>query len=191
MSEDLTCDTCKKTLSSSSALLAHKYTHLTHKPWACKLCDKSFSQKSKHEEHMNRHFELKPYACNECGKAFYQKDRLKTHIMSHRDERPFECSICRRSFRRRYELNKHCKIHDESQRMKMLKYVCEICGKRSYSKADNAKHMFKHSSIRQWECCFCDAAFKEKYTLRNHLLSQHEEPSHEHPVYGIYKSYFT
>jgi KRAB domain-containing zinc finger protein len=140
---------------------------------------------------MNRHLKLKPYCCSECGKAFYQKDRLKTHIMSHTGDRPFECSICRRSFRRRYELNRHNKIHDDSQRMKMLKYVCEICGKRSYSKADNSKHMLKHSSIRQWECCLCDAAFKEKYTLRNHLLAQHEEPSKENPVYSIYTSYFT
>lgn len=191
MSEDLTCDTCKKALSSPSALLAHKYTHLPHKPWSCKLCEKTFSQKAKYEEHMNRHFELKPYVCSLCDKSFYQKDRLKTHAMGHTDERPFACNICSKSFRRRFELNKHSKIHDETLKLKMLKYVCEICGKRSYSKADNAKHMFKHSNIRQWECCFCDAAFKEKYTLRNHVLLQHDEPRKDSTLYSIYKSYFS
>lgn len=175
MQAEFKCEECSKVLSSSSSLSAHKLTHSSDKPWLCEICNKGFNQKAKLKEHINRHLDVRPFVCKTCGKGFFQKDRLKTHEMIHSSDRPFECYICEKSFRRKYELTRHSKLHDTEERQKLLKYECDICGKKSYSPADNKKHMLKHTSDKQWTCSICSRLFKDKYNLRNHLLLVHRE----------------
>ena len=169
-----TCSQCGKQLSSSSALSQHMYTHAAEKPWTCPYCGKGFSQKAKHREHLYRHRGEPPFTCEDCGKGFYQKDRLITHRMNHSGLRPFSCE-CGLEFRRRYELTKHRKHHDATEKAKLRRHACTLCPMRCESRADLAKHMLKHSSVRNFPCPHCNRLFKDKYTRKNHLLLLHEE----------------
>ena len=93
--------------------------------------------------------------------------------MGHYGERPFTCSKCPLAFRRKYELNKHAITHDEGLKESLLKHSCEVCGKKNYSPSDLRKHMLKHTTERTIECSLCNKKFKEKYTLKSHIISQH------------------
>lgn len=173
------CTHCNKNLSSSSALSHHLETHQVKKSYVCDTCGKDFGQKSKLKEHQFRHKGIFPYVCTICEKGFYQNDRLKTHIMGHNGERPYNCHECSMSFRRKYELNKHKKTHDVLEKNKLLRHECLICGKKNYSPSDLKKHMFKHTEERPEQCPFCEKTFKERYTLKCHILMQHEPVPHE------------
>jgi uncharacterized Zn-finger protein len=96
--------------------------------------------------------------------------------MLHSGERPWVCQICESSFRRKYELNRHVLMHDSSKKSELLKFTCKLCGKRSATPADKKKHVVTHTDLKSLECSVCGKAFKEKYTLSNHLILVHNQP---------------
>lgn len=169
----LSCEICQKEYSTERSLKQHNLQHLSVKPFKCSECESSFTQKSKLIEHLNRHKGTPPYSCSLCEKRFYQKDRLKTHNLTHTGERPFECEICGLGFRRKFELNKHCRLHNEKVREQLMMFVCNLCGKKNYSRADLERHKLKHSDIRNFKCDMCSSAFKDKYTLQSHKALIH------------------
>lgn len=164
---------CSKSFKSKLLQKSHEGIHLKNSKWECPECDKKYSKKSKLIEHVNRHKGTPQFKCKECGKDFYRNDRLKTHILSHLNERPFQCTVCSLAFRRKYELNKHVKTHDIEQSEKMKKFICERCGKRTYSAADLKRHMLKYTNERNFDCRFCSKKFKDKYTLKCHEVCKH------------------
>lgn len=175
--KEFACEVCSRILGSRSSLKSHLYTHLQEKPYKCDQCEKTFCQKAKLTSHMNAHQGLKPFECFICNLQFASADRLKTHTMTHTGERPWSCEICNFSFRRKHELNRHSKIHNDTERLKLLRLVCKLCGKLSATPADRKKHILKHSDLKAKNCNLCFKSFKEKYTLSNHMILIHHDPS--------------
>merc|ERR1712196_398973 len=64
------------------------------------------------------------------------------------------------------ELQRHKRtVHD-----KIFKFVCHLCGKRTYHKDDLNAHMVTAHGIgeRQFKCDQCDKAFAQKKILNEH-----------------------
>lgn len=76
---DLTCNICKKELSTRATLLRHMETHSTNRifKYHCHVCNKGFYDRGNLNKHVNRHAGKANYQCEIC---------LKRYVIIHRPQ---------------------------------------------------------------------------------------------------------
>lgn len=110
----------------------------------------TFLEPSTEKHAKKRKSAKKPYKramCGLCGNSYY-KDQLQRHID---------------------------KVH-----YKIKRFFCDLCGFGSFLKCNMSTHMAKHVE-RQFRdpiyCTQCDSVFTRLESLRNHMKTEHEEPT--------------
>ena len=94
-----TCDTCRKSFTSSSYLRVHERTHTGLKPHLCDTCGKSFTQSCILTHHERTHTGVKPYHCHTCGYSFTTSSYLRVHERMQTYIKYFACDTCEKNIR--------------------------------------------------------------------------------------------
>ena len=194
------CTTCKKILSSASALKIHqKMVHEKVKE-LCNICGKSYSNVYNHKK--QQHIRPKKYECQECNINFTTQQTLTRHIQRiHEgipDDKKYACEQCGELYATAFQLKMHIKIiHDKVYDYKCercnksfgrkshlalhiqtihekIKETCPYCGK-SYDKNGLRRHIKDHEGQRNHTCHICSNSFKRGAHLRNHLQTIHKQ----------------
>ena len=128
--------------------------------------------------------ENKIYKCTECDYSGYKKNRLTEHmgrvhglLTDHcrgtQEHKSFKCDQCDKIFVFGKDLNRHKKIVHRNDR-----FTCSVCEKVYKSEYVYKKHMIKHNEgyvQPMFKCQVCEREFTTKFSLSNHIKSQHLE----------------
>ncbi|GLH09378.1 Protein glass [Gryllus bimaculatus] len=110
--QDLRCNECPSTFTSTLDLRQHQQLHIEERPYRCNLCNKSYVKKMSLVYHMRLHTGERSYRCDLCEKDFVQKANLVYHKRTHTGERPYRCDVCGYTFSRSHHLKNHKRTHD-------------------------------------------------------------------------------
>ena len=108
----LSCDVCKKVLSSRFHLKRHATIHSGEKSYMCKECKKPFREASSLQCHLLIHSGKRPYLCEICGRSFRQSVDLQRHRFRHTGDKPYLCASCGERFTEAWILEKHIQTHN-------------------------------------------------------------------------------
>ena len=168
----LNCSICGLVFTRKDRLKHHfDYTHGGKEKDFCEICKKEFTGKQNLRNHISEvHEGIKCHFCSKCDYSSFSSGALKYHIASvHESKRPFSCPICGLAYKLRSHLNQHvAAVHDKKK-----SFRCEICGKGFFDNPHLRKHQDSHANIRPHNCIICDAKFKRKHHLGNHLKTIH------------------
>nr|CAI5830839.1 unnamed protein product [Callosobruchus analis] len=148
----------------------------------CLHCEATFKRKTGLDNHVIRkhpHFiasvSSKMHECTYCTYKTTMKSNFAKHLLKHRADK-LMCTACNKQFRHKGKLDDHTirkhphliasvtnKIHE-----------CSRCAFKTVIKATLAKHIKKHSH-KLSKCIHCNAIYKHKIGLDDHILRQHPE----------------
>nr|CAH7755057.1 unnamed protein product [Callosobruchus chinensis] len=180
--------TIRNTLTKHIWRHSNKMTKLS--PSVCQHCNAAFKSKGTLDSHILRNhpdsmesIRGKIYECTQCDYKTVMKHHLTKHMSKH--DRivlaPSVCQHCNQAFKSKGTLDSHIlRNHPdfvESIRGKI--YECTQCDYKTVMKHHLTKHMSKHDRIvlapSMYVCEHCDATFKRKDTLDNHIFKNHPE----------------
>nr|CAH7755135.1 unnamed protein product [Callosobruchus chinensis] len=134
----------------------YKLKTFSSKIHECKYCMYKTTVKAQFSEHMTQHYETADsykLRCGQCDAIFRRKSSLDEHIV-----RKHPNSIASVS----------SKIHE-----------CTYCAYQTVIKPHFARHMLKHpetaDSYKLSRCIHCNAIYKRKMSLDDHILRRHPE----------------
>ncbi|XP_045781393.1 zinc finger protein 808-like [Maniola jurtina] len=191
---ELRCAVCSAEYLNFKLLQEHMNSHFGN--YICPVCGRGFMTERLLGTHISRHNNGE-HKCEDCGKVFGSKANLRehqrrTHLgMSKRNkclvcnERfldywkkidhmvkvhgappvNIKCQACDRTFQNQRALARHTKKDHLLER----KHQCAECEMRFFSTSSLARHMAKHTGLRQFRCDVCFKAYGRKNTLREHM----------------------
>ncbi|XP_034838122.1 zinc finger protein 260-like isoform X22 [Maniola hyperantus] len=191
---ELRCAVCSAEYLNFKLLQEHMNSHFGN--YICPVCGRGFMTERLLGTHISRHNNGE-HKCDDCGKVFGSKANLRehqrrTHLgMSKRNkclvcnERfldywkkidhmvkvhgappvNIKCQACDRTFQNQRALARHTKKDHLLER----KHQCAECEMRFFSTSSLARHMAKHTGLRQFRCDVCFKAYGRKNTLREHM----------------------
>ncbi|XP_044742579.1 gastrula zinc finger protein XlCGF57.1-like [Chrysoperla carnea] len=169
---DLTCNICKKEISTRTTLLRHMEIHDKNRSFKyyCDKCNKGFYAQENLKKHQLRHMGKTKFQCDRCEKRFYVLSALGVHYKSSHKAKPITCPECPQQFYHPLQIEQHhAQTHVEK------KFVCEDCGKIFPTKNRLTKHKVFHSEARPHVCTFCTRSFKQKSDLTAHIKKRHDD----------------
>nr|CAI5821523.1 unnamed protein product [Callosobruchus analis] len=163
-------------------MLKHSETTADIYMLRCLHCEATFKRKTGLDNHVIRkhpHFiasvSSKMHECTYCTYKTTMKSNFAKHLLKHRADK-LMCTACNKQFRHKGKLDDHTirkhphliasvtnKIHE-----------CSRCAFKTVIKATLAKHIKKHSH-KLSKCIHCNAIYKHKIGLDDHILRQHPE----------------
>uniref|UniRef100_A0A1B0FCU8 C2H2-type domain-containing protein n=1 Tax=Glossina morsitans morsitans TaxID=37546 RepID=A0A1B0FCU8_GLOMM len=167
------CPQCPKVFKKKWDLKQHLHIHEGMKPYQCEHCLVSFASKSNLISHVKRHNEERSFECHYCTRSFASTNERDIHERSHTGERPYVCELCGKD----YTAASHLSNHQRREHLDEGNFVCDICEKR-FIRASQLRmhHSNVHSEVpRNHICTICNAAFKKKITLTQHLRIHREK----------------
>uniref|UniRef100_A0A1A9UUX2 C2H2-type domain-containing protein n=1 Tax=Glossina austeni TaxID=7395 RepID=A0A1A9UUX2_GLOAU len=167
------CPQCPKVFKKKWDLKQHLHIHEGMKPYQCEHCLVSFASKSNLISHVKRHNEERSFECHYCTRSFASTNERDIHERSHTGERPYVCELCGKD----YTAASHLSNHQRREHLDEGNFVCDICEKR-FIRASQLRmhHSNIHSEVpRNHICTICNAAFKKKITLTQHLRIHREK----------------
>ncbi|CAH1964657.1 unnamed protein product [Acanthoscelides obtectus] len=188
------CSQCdyRTTVSShlSIHLVKHPETASSFKFVNCVHCDGAFNSKQLLDDHIvKKHVEFsssvtsKIHECRKCSYKTTINSDYNRHILKHPettiDYKFSTCPHCNAALRNRITLDNHIlKKHPEfSESVTTQIYKCIQCDFATTFIHHIKKHMLKHEtdspSFQYNTCKHCDATFKYRVALDNHILKKH------------------
>nr|CAI5830844.1 unnamed protein product [Callosobruchus analis] len=163
-------------------MLEHPETADSGQLITCTHCEAKFKSKQKLDEHtLKKHPDLiasvssKIHECIYCTYKTTRKDVFLRHMEDH-PEAELRCLHCEATFKRKTGLDNHViRKHPHfiaSVSSKM--HECTYCTYKTTMKSNFAKHLLKHSH-KLSKCIHCNAIYKHKIGLDDHILRQHPE----------------
>ncbi|XP_068238051.1 zinc finger protein 845-like [Palaemon carinicauda] len=117
--------------------------------------------------------------CPVCNKVLTTKF-LKTHMLSHKGELPHKCNVCGKAYAQGTLLRKHMKNRHYEEFLKMgnknpkkHKVSCEYCDSIYDDIYALEDHLWKHISVKTYECADCKIKFGMESNLREHYKSHY------------------
>nr|CAI5830847.1 unnamed protein product [Callosobruchus analis] len=175
------CIYCTYKTTRKDVFLRHMEDH-PEAELRCLHCEATFKRKTGLDNHVIRkhpHFiasvSSKMHECTYCTYKTTMKSNFAKHLLKHRADK-LMCTACNKQFRHKGKLDDHTirkhphliasvtnKIHE-----------CSRCAFKTVIKATLAKHIKKHSH-KLSKCIHCNAIYKHKIGLDDHILRQHPE----------------
>ena len=196
------CDTCNAEFNDKSNLKRHiTGVHERKKPFLCEICNKNFRNKYD----FNRHLKTKAHndqemgvvpekqsslSCKTCNAIFDCKETLQIHEQFHVSvplknisENQTTCSEVLNSEVLKEPLKK---IEEPKVLHKLENHdtpeinipLCSICNYSFLNSFDLMKHIsLVHNMEMPYQCKICDASYKFKKDVDQHMISVHEDNS--------------
>nr|CAI5818733.1 unnamed protein product [Callosobruchus analis] len=169
-------------------LFKHPKTARLLKPKTCIHCNSKFKSELSHDDHVVRkHPDFiksvtrKLYTCTKCPYQTIIKSNFEKHVSVHsKDANDFtKCVHCDTMFTDKVSLDDHlAKNHPNFFTPIARKvYACTICVYKTDQKSVLDRHMSTHpgtvSGSQRISCVHCDATFKFKISLDDHVVRKH------------------
>nr|CAI5843057.1 unnamed protein product [Callosobruchus analis] len=199
-SKILKCTSCDYKTTHEAYLSKHKKCmHSAEALPTCPHCNTKFKTKTSLFNHIVQNHPSfassvtsKVYECSKCSYKTTRRYLLDRHLLNHADvTSKFQLSKCERcnvtfkgkQLRDAHILKEHPNfIGSVTSRI----HECTNCNYKTTFKFNLKKHMLKHCSSRNLTCSQCDASFRSKTMLDNHVSQRHtnlatpsEETTHE------------
>ncbi|CAG4974598.1 unnamed protein product [Colias eurytheme] len=156
------------------------------KPFKCKYCEYACRDSSTLRKHEERHRGKVPvFKCKVCDKQYTRKSVLKVHVTEEHfnmDTKNKPCEICGKMFRDNTSRNVHVRVvHKQSYAVQ-----CDVCGIYLSNKYNLMQHLRTHVDYRPYKCDFgdCKKAFKDKSTLKKHVILHYPSKHYECHICG-------
>ncbi|CAH1981798.1 unnamed protein product [Acanthoscelides obtectus] len=191
------CSQCDFKTTFKQNLKKHSLVHLSTVPNAkistCSHCNATFSDKQEFNNHIiANHPEIatsikkKLHVCSFCSYKTSIKRAFKDHLLMHPGasaRKSGKCEHCNVTFTREMTLDDHIvRNHPEFIGSVTRKiHECSDCGYKTTYKNHLDEHMLRHSRTdsgvcdKSILCSHCDASFKCKISLDDHILKKHPE----------------
>ena len=83
----------------------------------------------------------------------------------------YKCRSCPKS----YSYKESLKRHEMAAHLGLFPYSCSVCGRGFQNKDNMLGHLSHHTGGKSFKCPQCDAAFKWRASLDNHIKKFHEK----------------
>lgn len=127
------------------------------------------------------------FTCDRCDWSFCQKYHLSLHKFMHTPKNEngmYPCQLCEMRFRVPEGLQSH---HNRMHGLKVVPYVCLICGVWFSRKEKLTPHLKTHTEEEQTmmaevsknaslKCSICSVVFENKHALLRHVKQTHKTP---------------
>ncbi|XP_058813350.1 zinc finger protein 883-like isoform X2 [Topomyia yanbarensis] len=193
-----TCEMCGKVCSSKTSLIHHLRLH-THGA-TCEFCGKVFIGKHKLRRHIERkHEKLKKYECHLCQKKLCSLESVQIHIETVHSTKEVKCEYCHKSYPSEISLRYHLKKHEQNPN---VQFSCDWKEYYTFVEAEDGSKKLKKCNLcglivnaigyhmstvhfpQEYRCDLCDAVFKRKSQLKNHVLEHKHGRIHLCPICG-------
>ncbi|GAB6029060.1 hypothetical protein CHUAL_004845 [Chamberlinius hualienensis] len=142
--------------------------------YQCHTCKLLFNHRKRFQEHMKQH---RQNECKMCGQQFLRRKALLIHSKFMHGitelEKNYSCSHCDRKFIKKPSLISHLKTHADQN-----KIVCVKCGVISDNEEEHKKHCEIHSTEPTFSCGRCDATFRRRQQLIQHMAGHDKHNCH-------------
>ena len=166
VSEEVTCQLCRKTCKNKNGLTQHlKLAHPNKvETFDCEHCGEKYTTKGKLNRHVRKVHLENSTMCDKCDFVGKSKKDLKSHSHTHRftklPDGRFHCNECSRIFDNTYTLHQH--IH----------FRCDICSFTCVGSHSFDTHMVvKHG--KSFDCEQCQEKFVDRKRLKQHVREAH------------------
>nr|CAH7755049.1 unnamed protein product [Callosobruchus chinensis] len=191
---DSSCERCSATFKSKQSLYDHilkrhpDFSASVPYKHECPNCDYKTSKKDAFERHLLQHPKAtdgsKVVSCHHCDTTYTSKERLGNHIIKEHPDllasfkgRIYECLYCTYKTAIKHYLTTHTRMHCMDEVNKIQE--CSHCDYKTARKSDLDRHMMKHldkSSNRNLDTCLhCNATYKSKRYLHDHIVKKHPD----------------
>lgn len=127
----------------------------------CTKCPRKFKRLGTFHRHIKRNH----LPCPKCPEIFLTEATLEQHLQLHIPielRKIFSCPDCETKFSSLTAVENHKKfIH-----LNEWSYICDQCGKATYSEQMLKDHMVSHSDEKPFECEFCKKSYKCRISLK-------------------------
>ncbi|VEN52850.1 unnamed protein product [Callosobruchus maculatus] len=174
----------------SRHMLDHPETEDSYKHSTCIHCNAIFKHKTTLDDHIVRkHPEFiesvssKIHECSHCSYKTVMKANLDHHMLKHPETadtyKLVTCVHCDATYKTKKNLDDHTirKHPDSISSITSKVHKCAYCTYKTTVKGHFTEHMLKHSETTSdiciLRCLHCDATFKRKTGLDNHVIRKH------------------
>lgn len=165
------CKDCKKTYSTSSDCLLHKWTHKPESEWPfqCKNCNRGFIRQGAFVKHQQTH----NFECKECNRTFADQTKLQDHSVTHQQRREtFLCIHCEQLFLSKAGLERHVlRYHKNTSAVSTGERVNEADGVDPERAPETAAIL--DSIPVELSCDQCTFGCSQASELAQHVASNH------------------
>uniref|UniRef100_A0A131YW12 Zinc finger protein n=1 Tax=Rhipicephalus appendiculatus TaxID=34631 RepID=A0A131YW12_RHIAP len=165
------CKICKKTYSTSSDCLLHKWKHKPESEWPfqCKNCSRGFIRQAAFVRHQQTH----NFECKECNRNFTSQERLQEHSVTHQQGREtFLCVHCEQLFLSKAGLERHVlRYHKNASAVSTGERVNEADGMDPETAPEKAAIL--GSIPVELTCDQCTFGCSQASELAQHVASNH------------------
>nr|CAH7755041.1 unnamed protein product [Callosobruchus chinensis] len=183
----LECPNC--TFKSTSRFMLNEHLmQRSRQVVSCHHCDTTYTSKERLGNHIIKEhpdllasFKGRIYECLYCTYKTAIKHYLTTHTRMHCMDEVNVCKHCDATFKRKISLCDHIiKKHPDLRASFPYKIQeCSHCDYKTARKSDLDRHMMKHldkSSNRNLDTCLhCNATYKSKRYLHDHIVKKHPD----------------
>lgn len=169
----LSCPYCNHNLVNPPFFIRHIEKH-AKKAHDCPDCGKQFTNRRNLMSHLFR-IAKGTFNCDKCGFRAPNACLIRKHMTDEHQAKveAFQCHLCAKMFRKKSYLTSHLHmVHECSEGQ----YECQVCGKKTSRPKCFAKHLKEHQvDPVQQMCALCGKHFKNKKSLKVHILTIHKE----------------
>ena len=154
-----------------------RYVHKSKEVWPCDICDISFRLQSDFIMHYVECLSKKEnqVICGICALSFTSTKTLVNHLeTTHKGkiykEKCFNCSNCNSRFFGAKEL----KVHIKNAHLDEKLLPCPLCNGSFRNILIFKQHLKNIHGEKKFNCLLCKAKYSMKQSLKNHIMSVHE-----------------
>lgn len=186
-SKPYSCNICKKTFTTSSAMYGHRGWHKRNNSTKGSNSNSPLPPIVIKKEPGEGESELPKFKCKTCNAGFLNDTALQIHILEkHRNVNTFvlaaRCHLCSLDFASHEEYENHKQYHNVSDKQKPNKqqaqqqakkgFTCNHCTA-TFTRVDNlrthVKNFHKEQTPQEFRCSQCDRVFDKQNSLSIHL----------------------
>ena len=152
---DFKCELCFKAFFRQAELKSHIWKMHKNPKWTCEICSEIIDQgnpNTRMKDHiMKVHNSVRMHLCDKCSRSFHVKTELQIHYnLCHKGENTIKCRICDQTCKNRIELHKHKISAHPNEEKPERPHICKLCEARFRQKVYLAEHVKRvHEGIKR------------------------------------------